>query len=244
MQKYFIPHKLKVGDITHLSDSDSEMIIAQNRLHIEDLVKIETYEKIFLAQITDISKKSVEVEILEDRGERINKKQPSITVIQSISHKSKFNYFLEKSVEIGVEKIIPIESKYSLQKKNKAIKSFGLWQKIIKDATEQSRSEYPPILEKPKKIKSLNNEDVGNGIKICLATENVESQYLNRYLKNKDISKNFVIAIGPEKGWSPSDIKVFQNLGFDFVKLRGNILRTETVGLVITSILKYLKEEI
>jgi len=40
MQKYFIPHKLKVGDITHLSDPDSEMIIAQDKLHIEDLKDI------------------------------------------------------------------------------------------------------------------------------------------------------------------------------------------------------------
>lgn len=244
MQKYFIPHKLKVGDITHLSDPDSEMIIAQDKLHIEDLVKIDTYEKIFLAQITDISKKSVEAEILEYKGERINKKQPSITIIQSISHDSKFNYFLEKSVEIGVEKIIPIESKYSLKKKNKAIKSFGLWKKIIKDATEQSRSPYPPVLEKPKRIKNLTKEDLGGSIKICLATENVESKYLNRYLEDKDMSKNFTVAIGPEKGWSSSDIEVLKNLGFDFIKLRGNILRTETAGLVIVSIIKYLKKEI
>ncbi|MCK9417544.1 RsmE family RNA methyltransferase, partial [Candidatus Dojkabacteria bacterium] len=155
MQKFFIPHKLKVTDITHLSDSDSEIAIKHNSLDIEDLVEIETYEKVFLAQITDITKSSVEIEIVEDKGERINKIQPSITIIQSLSNDSKFNYFLEKSVEIGVDKIIPIESKYSLKSRNKAIKSFGLWNKIIKDATEQSRTPYPPVLKKPKKIKDL-----------------------------------------------------------------------------------------
>ncbi len=244
MQKYFIPHKLTVGDITHLSDSDSEIVISQNSLHIEDLVEIDTYDRRYLAQVTDIIKSSVEIEIVEDRGERIEKKQPSITIIQSISHDSKFNYFLEKSVEIGVGRIIPIESKYSLKSRNKAIKTFGLWNKIIKDATEQSRTPYPPILEKPKKIKNLKSEDIGHGIKICLATENVDSIYLNKYLEKKNIEQEFIVAIGPEKGWSSSDIKVFEELGFDFVKLRGNILRTETAGLVITSIFKYLKGEI
>jgi len=58
------------------------------------------------------------------------------------------------------------------------------------------------------------------------------------------MSKNFTVAIGPEKGWSSSDIEVLKNLGFDFIKLRGNILRTETAGLVIVSIIKYLKKEI
>jgi 16S rRNA (uracil1498-N3)-methyltransferase len=244
MQKYFIPHKLKIGDITHLSDSDSEIAITHNTLNIEDLVEIETYEKIYLAQVTDITKTSIEVEIVEDKGERLIKKQPSTTIIQSISNDSKFNYFLEKSVEIGVGRIIPVESKYSLKSRNKAIKSFGLWNKIIKDATEQSRTPYPPILEKPIKIKDLQSTELGNSIKVCLATENVESTYLNKYLENTDIKKDIVIAIGPEKGWSSSDMKVFKDLKFDFVKLRGNILRTETAGLVITSILKYLKGEI
>jgi 16S rRNA (uracil1498-N3)-methyltransferase len=244
MQKFFIPHKLKTGDITHLSDSDSEMIINQKRLNIEDLVEIETYERIYLAHITDITKASVEVEILEDKGERLKKEQPDITIIQSLSHESKFNYFLEKSVEIGVGRIIPVESKYSLKKRNKAVKSMGLWNKVIKDATEQSRSPYPPILEKPMKIKNLPEVELNDSIKICLATENVESKYLNKYLKDININQNFVIAIGPEKGWSSSDIKTFKNLDFDFVKLRGNILRTETAALVIISIIKYLKGEI
>jgi 16S rRNA (uracil1498-N3)-methyltransferase len=244
MQKFFIPHKLKVGDITHLSDPDSEIAISEKTLEIENLIEVETYEKIYLAQVTDITKSSVEVEIVEDKGERIEKEQPSITIIQSISHDSKFNYFLEKSVEIGVGRIIPIESKYSLKSRNKAIKSFGLWNKIIKDATEQSRTPYPPILERPKKIKDLKKEDVEDSIKICLATENVNSTHLKKYLKTKDINRDFIIAIGPEKGWSSSDIKVFKELGFNFVKLSGNILRTETAGLVITSILKYLKGEI
>jgi 16S rRNA (uracil1498-N3)-methyltransferase len=240
MQKFFIPHKLKTGDITHLSDSDSEIIITQKVLNIEDLVEIETYEKRYLAQITDITKASVEVEILEDKGERTQKEQPSITIIQSLSNDSKFNYFLEKSVEIGVGRIIPIESKYSLKKRNKAIRSIGLWNKVIKDATEQSRSPYPPILEKPMKIRNLPEVELNDSIKICLATENVDS----KYLEGININQNFVIAIGPEKGWSSSDIKIFKNLDFEFVKLRGNILRTETAGLVITSIIKYLKGEL
>jgi RsmE family RNA methyltransferase len=94
------------------------------------------------------------------------------------------------------------------------------------------------------KIKDLTDTYIGDSVKICLATENVNSEYLNRYLKRIDVNNDFAVAIGPEKGWSSSDIKVFEDLGFDFVKLRGNILRTETAGLVITSILKYLKGEI
>ena len=117
MEKFFIRHKLSVEDITNLSDSDSELVISKGELKIQDIVKIETYEREFIGQITDISKSSVEVQIVEDLGEREVEYEPTITIIQSLSNDSKFNYFLEKSVEIGIERIIPIQSKYSLKTK-------------------------------------------------------------------------------------------------------------------------------
>lgn len=244
MQKYYIPHKLKIGDISHLSDNDSEMIISQGNLKEQDLIEIETYDKIYLAQITFIDKGSVEIEIVEDKGERLIKENPTVTLIQSLSNDSKFNYVLEKSVEIGIGKIIPIESSYSLKNVKKANKDKGLWSKIVIDATEQSRNPNPTIIENSIKISQLNKNQFQKSIKICLATENVNNVFLNEYVKDIDIKKDIVIAVGPEKGWSSSDIEIFKSLDFDFVKLKGNILRTETAGLVIGSIIKYLKGEI
>ena len=242
MQKYFIRHKLSIGDITHLSDSDSELVISQGKLNIEDLVEIETYESLFLAQITDISGNSVELEIMEDKGKRENDYVPSISIIQSLSNDSKFNYFLEKSVEIGIEKIIPTETRYSLKTKAKAVKDYGMWNKIVRDATEQSRNIFPTIIEKPIRIDNLlDYKFEANAVKICLATENVDTKYLNEV----NFGNNPVyVAIGPEKGWGSSDIEVFKKLDFQFVQLKGNILRTETTGLVIGSIIKYIKGEI
>lgn len=243
MKTFFIRHKLKENDITYLSDSDSELVIQEGTLDVEDLVEIETYEKIFLAQITDISKSSVEIEILEEKGERKTEYVPSITIIQALSNDTKFNYFIEKSVEIGIEKIIPIQSKYSLKTKAKAIKDTGYWNKLVKDAVEQSRNTFPTIIKRPLRIKELEDLEI-SGIKLCLATESVDTKYLTDVLKDVDITKPVTIAIGPEKGWSSSDIEVFKNMDFQFIKLKGNILRTETTGLVIGSIVKYLKGEI
>lgn len=245
MERFFVRHKLSEGDITHLSDSDSDIVINSLKLEIEDPIEVETYESIFVARITDITPGTVEVEIIEKVLDKDIKSNIDITVIQSLSNESKFNYFLEKSVEIGVDRIIPVESKYSLRNRNKALKDVGLWRKIVKDAQEQSRNIKPTIVEKPIKINDLSKENFSKeSIKICLATEAVNTVLLSEYIKEKDISNPIVIAIGPEKGWSTSDIIEFEKLNFDFVKLQGNILRTETAGLVITSIIKYLKGEI
>ncbi|HNW23384.1 MAG TPA: RsmE family RNA methyltransferase [Candidatus Dojkabacteria bacterium] len=242
MNRFFIKHKLSIDDVTHLSDSDSELVINNLKLNIEDFVEIETYEYIYLAVITDISKSSVEIQIVEEIRKKDSKDSIGLTIVQSLIGSNKFNYFLEKAIEIGVDKVIPIESKYSTVNRNKAMKELGLWRKIVKDATEQSRNISPTFIDKPIKLKDLMLIDTPN--RICLSTENTDSISLEKYLEKIDITKPIVVAIGPEKGWSSSDIKIFRDLNFTFVKLKGNILRTESTGLVIGSIIKYLKGEI
>ena len=242
MYTFFIKHKLDKYDITHLSDSDSEFAINDLKLKVEDLLKIETYEAKYLGMVTDISKSSVEIEVQEKIEEKNKQDDMDITLIQSLIGRNKFNFFLEKSVELGIDRIIPIESQYSLVTKNKALKEYGLWNKIVKDATEQSRNIKPTIIEKPIRLKDININSNTN--KVCLSTENVKRMPLSKYIESIEISKPFLIAIGPEKGWSSKDIKTFRELGFIFVKLEGNILRTESVGLVIGSIIKYLKGDI
>lgn len=242
MYRFFVKHKLSIEDITHLSDSDSEFVINQLGLKVESFLEIETYEAIYLGVITDITKNSIEVEILEKILEKEVKDNLEITLIQSLIGKNKFNFFLEKAVEIGIDRIIPIESQYSTISKNKATKEYGLWKKIIDDATEQSRNIKPTLIEKPINLNELKTEDSAN--RICLSTENVTNTNLKEYIKKCDLSSPFFIAIGPEKGWGSKDIEYLKKLNFTFIKLKGNILRTESVGLVVGSIIKYLKGDI
>jgi 16S rRNA (uracil1498-N3)-methyltransferase len=238
MQKYFVPHKLKVGDITNLSDKDSEFVISEKLFKIEDPIQVETLESLFLAIVTNIGKSSVEVEVVEKISDIESEKSAfSVTILQSISGDFKFNFFLEKAVEIGVHKIIPVESRFSLIPKKKALKKLGLYQKIVKEAKDQSRNPYDVEIEKPINIKSLKTINSKN--KICFATEVKNPLSLEKSLSKKDPNLSYTIAIGPERGWSISDIKVFKELGFEFVRLKGNILRTETAGLVIASILNF-----
>ena len=105
-----------------------------------------------------------------------------------------------------------------------------------------SRNIKPTIIEKPIYLRDLTIEKSDN--LVCLTTENVDSVSLKEYLSSCEINKPFVIAIGPEKGWSSKDIEILKEKGFKFIRLSGNILRTETSSLVIGSIVKYLKGEI
>ncbi len=238
MKNYFIPHKLKPGDVTNLSDEDSELIIG-NKLHtLEDPIEVSNLEGVFLAIITNIETASVEVEIVKKlRDVKEIDNNYHITLIQSTMHDQKFDFLLEKAVEVGIHKIIPIESKYSTQSRNKAIKRHGMWNKKIKEAQEQSRNPNILDLEKPIKIKDLKNIKSKN--KICLSTEVITEKSFKDILHKKEPHTTYTIAVGPEKGWSSSDLKVFEKLDFEFSKMGNNILRTETAGIVAASILNF-----
>ncbi|KKR05624.1 MAG: hypothetical protein UT34_C0002G0131 [candidate division WS6 bacterium GW2011_GWF2_39_15] len=245
MYRYYIPHELKIGDISHLADNDSSVALKKG-IKIEDIVEVETYTSVFQCVVTDISGKSIEIEVLEKIEDRkIAKQGGSLTIVQSISSEKKFGLFLEKIVEIGVTKIIPIVSEYTLEDEKDFSKNTGLWKKIIKDATDQSRNPYPPTLEEISTLSAIDNKIVESRIRIALSTEDVETKSLHQILANQDVKgSNIVVAIGPESGWSTKDLDVLKKMDFQFVRLEGNILRTETTALVISSIIKFVRGEV
>lgn len=238
MKSFYIPHKLQVGDITRLSDNDSVFAISRN-IKLEDLVEITSTNGLFLAQVVDISKNSVEIEVIDIKKE-IQIKKNYIRVIQSISHISKFSFFLEKITEIGADEIVPIVSEFTIPNEETIKKESRLWDKIINDACEQSRNFNKPKLLKPTKLSNLNFKPYSDS-KYCFATENVNTKDISNVITtNNDIT----LAFGPESGWGVNDITIFKKNNFEFIKLKGNILRTETTPIVATTIIKFILKEL
>jgi 16S rRNA (uracil1498-N3)-methyltransferase len=246
MKPFYIYHKLSLGDTAYLSDTTSDFIIEKQLYHLEDIVQVSSPNGIFHARIINIEKHSVEVEVIDQISNEIigSTENNGITLIQSVSGDSKFKFLIEKSVELGVERIIPVVSEYSLLTFKQALGKQHLWHTTIKDAIEQSRTKIQTAIEIPIRIEKLLEEDFSNSIDFCMTTEHTKTKSFAEILKDVKITKPFVIAIGPEKGWSASDLNIFKKSGFKFIELKGNILRTETAGIAISSIIQFLKGKI
>lgn len=240
MKKFYIPHKLTPGDITHLSDSDSELVISEGSLREEDLIQVETTNQVLEAQITFIDKASVEIEVKGLIQEKEKKSKTEITVIQSITFDKRFHYFLEKMTEIGVDRIIPVISEYSQPELKGSRKRVNQWRAIIAKSQDQSRNPSAPVIEKPIMLSDLSKSQL-YGTVACLSSEEVNKKNFADLI---DKSDSYTIAIGPETGWSSEDLKIFKELGFQFAGLKGNILRTETGALVAATMIKTLKKEL
>lgn len=246
MNKYFIRHKLSVGDITNLSDQDSERIISAGELREGDFVLLDTLEGVFKGQIAYIDTASVEVEVFSESDrepESTGIEGQSLSIIQSVIPDGKFEFFIEKAVELGVNEIIPAHTEYSLMSWRKARSKHNEWVAILKKAVEQSRSKESPIIQHTNKLETLEFNELAEGeLRLCLATENVRAMKLSRVLKNNEFTK-LIVAVGPEKGWHSEELEFFKQNGFQFVTLGERILRTETVGLAIASVYQFIKGE-
>ncbi len=168
----------------------------------------------------------------------VSESRSKIDIAVSIVKTHNFSVILNSMMQLGVNRIYPVISEYSYIKKfseNKIEK----WNNILIDAAKQCRNNYLTFIDKVYTIdeilsfdyscKILFNSKYGKNIK------NIEESICN--------SENILVVIGPEGGFSESELEKFQENEFFNIKLETNILRTETGATVTVGVLKYITEE-
>ena len=136
----------------------------------------------------------------------------------------RFEFFIEKAVEIGVDRITPIITEHA---ERKVVKRERI-ERIAIAAMKQSRKAYLPQIDEATMLNNFLKEDFGNALKMLAhcaeGTKHPVKQFMNQ-------SSQFLIAIGPEGDFSTSEIHQLLNLGFNAVHLGKSRLRTETAAI-------------
>ena len=157
-------------------------------------------------------------------------------------------YIIQKSVELGVYDITPVDMKrcvVKLDEKN-ANKKIERWQKISEVAAKQCGRNIIPQINNVINIKKLC-EIVENYDIVLVAYENEEnnslknelSQIKNTIINNQSQEFKIGIVIGPEGGLEKQDVENLERSGAKIITLGKRILRTETVALNVLSIIMY-----
>ncbi len=135
----------------------------------------------------------------------------------------RFEWFLEKAVEIGIDEITPLLTRYSERKKI----NLARYDKILVSAMKQSLQAYKPQLNELTRFDRFleqNFDHTQKFIAYCQADD-----VLSESIKSQP---NILILIGPEGGFSEEEIQKARDKGFKTVRISPNRLRTETAGLV------------
>lgn len=173
-----------------------------------------------------LSKKSCSVK-LEKLLRKKNKKIFNVIVYLSLF--KRFDFAIEKLVEVGVDTVIPVVTDFSSSAYFNELKL----NKIIKGALEQSNRFGDFEITKPVNLFDIKLRD---DTEYFACIERSECNNLLKVVSN--ISKHFAILIGPEGGFSEKEVSFINSSGFVPVSLGDNVLRSETAAIVGSFILK------
>ncbi|MGH9547825.1 MAG: RsmE family RNA methyltransferase, partial [Terriglobales bacterium] len=146
----------------------------------------------------------------------------------------RMEWAIEKCVELGATRIIPVVAQRTEAHLARAAqKRVERWQRIARQAAEQSRRASVPEVSQPVSLQeALTSCD---GTRIVLA-ESEEQMMLKDALRAKDEAGKIVLAFGPEGGWTESELKLFAGVGWIAASLGSTILRAETAAIAATAI--------
>ena len=243
MPKFFIEANQIENDKINLTGEDVKHIANVLRKQIGDelnICNIASSEN-FLCKIQEINKEKIECNIIK-KIESDSEPNTEITIFQGIPKAEKMELIIQKCTELGAKVFIPVEMERCIAKidnKNQT-KKIERWQKIAETAAKQSGRDSIPKVEKlinlPKVCNLIQKYDI-----VLLAYEKEKNITLKQIIKQMEKKQNLKIGIiiGPEGGITTKEVTLLENAGAKVVTLGNRILRTETVGLAITSILMY-----
>jgi len=161
---------------------------------------------------------------------------PEIALFQGLPRGAKMDLIVRQAAEAGVSVVVPFKSEYSTAVPSKdSGEKIKRWERIIKEARQQSGSVtetrvLPPcgfdaLLEYWESLKKKYSRPLG----LLLHQEPLEKGTFHGYLRN---DPDFVVlAVGPEGGFSPTELARFLKTGFKPLLMGNTILRTETAAL-------------
>ena len=225
------------GDVNHIKNvlrmHPGEEIMILDGSGMEYHCEIDKISDEVLARILDAKKTEAELSV-------------RLLLFQGLPKKDKMELIIQKAVELGVSEIIPVLTKRTvvkLEDKKKEQKKLERWQAIAEAAAKQSgRGIIPKVREAVKfteAVKQARELDEAL-IPYELAEGMDEARERVRNLHGK---KTVGIFIGPEGGFEEEEIQIAAKAGIHPITLGKRILRTETAGLCILSVIMFELEQ-
>ena len=240
MRRFLVEKDRISGNRAVLKEDEARHIGKVLRLSVGDvLCLIDEEGSTYHAMITTRDAKTVEVEIVEKIPPQ---KEPSMEIVlgQAIPKAQKMDLIVQKATELGVSSIIPFLSDRSvpLLDAERSLRKRMRWQKVAAEATKQCGRTIVPQVDAIIPFRGLLNRWDENSLKIML-WEDEKNNTLKDLLKTHQPSARVVILVGPEGGFSGQEVNMAREAGFHTVSLGKYILRTETAGMSLLSIVHY-----
>lgn len=213
-----------------LDEATSKHIVQVLRMQNGELLQITNGKgDLFTGEITEDNRKRCNVKILETTNHKPQTTNISIA-ISPVKNNTRFEWFLEKATEIGVNEIIPL----ICERTGKTALKSDRMKSILISAMLQSQQCWLPVLHEPVKFNKLVQSSDQQQKFIAHCTDDAKRNLTD--LNNESLSSK-IILIGPEGDFTTEEIEQAIKNNFCAVSLGQTRLRTETAGIVAATLL-------
>ena len=229
--------------------ADSTMVLSENaarhacrvlRLGVgDDLVLFDGAGGEYAARIAEVARARVSVEVLHWRD--VECEAPiRLTLVQALQAGEKMDMTMQKAVELGVSRIVPVASRRSVVRLHgeRALRRLEHWRGVVTSACEQCGRNRVPGVTPLVGLDRWLGQPAGDGaLRLMLAPG--AAQTLNDMappLTGGDVE----LLIGAEGGLAPEEVAMAGAVGYRAIRLGPRILRTETAGLAALAAIECL----
>lgn len=247
MFRYFSSEENIIDDIIKIEGTDFNHLRNTLRAKIGDEVSIVTDKCEYIANIINFENDSIVCKITS-KTDTNNEASIHITLCQGLPKQSKMEDIIQQNVELGVKSFIPLITERTVVKlndKSRELKKLDRWRKVAHESSKQSKRNIVPEVEDILTVNELITRLKNENAKIIVPYELEGSKTMREALNKNNLDKNdkYYVIIGPEGGFDEKEIIKFQEVDAQIVTLGKRILRTETAGLVASTIILYENNE-
>lgn len=247
MYRFFVSPEQLLQEPIRISGEDYNHIHNVLRMKTgEEVLVTDQGEKEYLCEIADYDADTQEVllRVVDVFGN--NRELPAkIVLFQGYPKGDKMEQIVQKAVELGAAEIVPVMMKRCVVKldEKKAAKKIERLNGVALSAAKQSKRgripEVKPTMNVEQAIQYAESLD-----NIIVPYESAEGmEYSKKVIDEITDGRSIGIFIGPEGGFEPSEIEKIEAVGGKVISLGHRILRTETAGMVVLSLLMFGLEE-
>ncbi len=246
MNRFFVENGLGIS-------GESITITGEDVNHIKNVLRLKIGEEILVSdgrgrdykcEISAFESDAVFANIL-DITDNFAELSTEVTLFQGYPKGDKFELIIQKTVELGVTRIVPVMTKRTIVKLDdkKAAKKVERYNAIAESAAKQSGRGVIPEVTMPVTFAKALEMAKALDMNIIPYEEAEGVAYSKGVIKDVKGKKSLGIFIGPEGGFAADEVEAAMEAGAKAITLGHRILRTETAGLAVMSIIMFKLEE-
>ncbi|MGX4645115.1 16S rRNA (uracil(1498)-N(3))-methyltransferase [Holzapfeliella sp. JNUCC 80] len=245
MQHYFLDETLSINQTVSLPKDIAHRVSRVRRSKVDDEIEVvDSLHQVFIAKITSLENKAVEVEIVQEQDRQVELQQ-DVTLLVGMPKKEKAEWIIQKGTELGANAFVFFNSRYAVAKlkADRLAKKLDRLNTIAKQAAEQSRRSIVPEVKVLDKLSDLDLSEFDHTVVAYEeAAKQSEKSNLVKVFEQVEPNQKVLGVFGPEGGLAEEEVTTLVNQGATVAALGPRILRVETAPLYFLSALSYQTE--